>query len=152
MSNIFGHHFDVDIGGLEHGILRVDLGHSAVEDCDLVELQKMVKVQQLFLTNTAITDTGLAALRSMTGLKELHLRGTRITDAGLVHLEHLLRLQWLDVAHTRVTECGLRRVATLRSLKMLSTDDRQLANEAHAELTRLCPSLAILRVRAGDGG
>lgn len=88
-------------------VLKVYLHSSKVQDADLAALQKLPRMQNLFLGRTAIGDKGLEFLKDATQLKTLSLNGTRVTDEGLRHLSGLTALKTLNLQETKVTATGI---------------------------------------------
>jgi uncharacterized protein len=98
---LFGDDFFVHVVGVGLND-RADL-----TDDDLVVLDSLPYVEQLFLSETSVGDAGLSHLTCMSGLTYLDLNETRVSDAGVAILKRLRRLERLELAETLVTAGGV---------------------------------------------
>ena len=92
-------------------VINLDLHDEYITDDELVILEGMNRLEELYLPNT-ITDTGLVHLSGLTKLEYLHFsryfnRDSGITDEGLVHFKGLINLKVLDLPNTKVTPAGV---------------------------------------------
>ena len=70
-------------------------------DADLVPLERLTRLERLYLGEKPITDAGLAHVAKLRRLKTLFLPA-RITDAGMAHLAELTDLEDLDLGRRRL--------------------------------------------------
>ena len=101
-----------------------------VTDAGLPHLKSLLHLEELGLARTGVTDEGLVHLRALRYLKSLDLEDTDVGDAGLVHLRALQRLERLDLSGTRVTHRGLLSLQHLPQLKALDLSNTKLADGA----------------------
>jgi len=94
----------------DHSVVKVYLHSTEVKDEDLAAIEKLAKLQNLFLGKTSIGDAGLEHLKGAGGLRTLSLNGTQVTDAGLKSLAGLKNLKTLNLQDTQVTEAGLQQL------------------------------------------
>lgn len=87
-------------------VIKVYLHSTAVKDADLAVLEKLPKLQNLFLGKTQIGDAGLEHLQALSELKTLGLNTTQVTDAGLKSLAKLEQLKTVNLQETKVTASG----------------------------------------------
>lgn len=91
----------------DHPTIKVYLHSTSVKDSDLAAIEKLTKLQNLFLGKTQIGDTGLEHLRGASQLKTLSLNATKVTDAGLKSLTGLKNLRTINLQDTQVTAAGV---------------------------------------------
>jgi Leucine-rich repeat (LRR) protein len=94
----------------------------------LEQLDRLISLQGLWLSNAHVTDAGLAHLERLTTLQALSLNRTPVTDAGLANLKGLANLHELDLENTHVTDAGLALLEGLTSLYELSLNDTQVTD------------------------
>lgn len=97
---------EFDPQSADKSVTKVYLHGTAVTDADLAMLNKLTRLENLFLGRTKISDAGLEHLKGATHLKTLSLNGTAVTDAGLKQLTDLKELKTLNVQETKVTATG----------------------------------------------
>lgn len=66
-----------------------------VEDEDLIGIERMKKLNRLWLRQTRVTDAAIPSILKVTGLKVLDLSETAATDAGVRQLGVLTKLEYL---------------------------------------------------------
>ena len=85
---------------------------------DLVGIDFVANIGDVVLCKTQVTDAGLSHLDRLTKLQALWLHDTNVTDAGLEHLKGLTQLRVLSLSeHT--TDAGLEHLKGLTKLKTL---------------------------------
>jgi Leucine-rich repeat (LRR) protein len=84
----------------------------------LLNLQEMVDLESLDLSETQVNDADLVKLITLKNLRELRLANTNITDDGIHSLRTISNLQVLDLAGTRASGCGLHHFTNLRLLSL----------------------------------
>ncbi|MDB5391893.1 MAG: hypothetical protein JWM11_7539 [Planctomycetaceae bacterium] len=89
-------------------VLKVYLHSTKVQDADLAALEKLPRLQNLFLGRTKISDAGLGHLQKASHLETLSLNSTAVTDDGIKRLSHLKNLKTLNLQETKVTEAGVK--------------------------------------------
>lgn len=99
---------------LAQQITWLDLGHTDVNDSDVVIIEKFKDLTRLHLEKTKITNSALKSLSNLKHLEYLNLYGTAISDSGLFYLDGLDNLESLYLWQTKVTDDG---VAQLRTRK-----------------------------------
>lgn len=87
-------------------VIKVYLHSTAVKDADLAMLEKLPKLQNLFLGKTQIGDAGLEHLQALSELKTLSLNSTQVTDDGLKSLAKQQQLKTVNLQETKVTAGG----------------------------------------------
>jgi len=98
-------------------------------DADLVHLEGLASLEQLYLSGTQVTGAGLVHLKGLTNLRILNLQWTpQFTDAGLVHLEGLASLEQLYLSGTQVTGAGLVHLKGLNNLRGLNLSGTQVTD------------------------
>jgi hypothetical protein len=95
-----------------------------------------------------LADEDLVHVEPLGGLRELYLGGNRITDAGLVHVAGLKNLEVLDLEETAVTDAGLPHLEGLTKLKVLrlgkAKESKTVVTPAAAmKLNQALPDLVI---------
>lgn len=88
-------------------IIEVRLCGPHVMDSHLIQLQKLSRVDGLFLTRASITDAGLVHLKLLPQLEGVTFADTAVTDAGLVHLSALKQLKRVNLEGTEVSDAGV---------------------------------------------
>jgi len=147
-----GGKFQRDAAG---NVVAVNLGHTWVDNTEMLDLLAFKKLAQLNLEHTrisdegllrirparqiqdlnllyaeAITDLGLNAIKEWTNLKRLNVRGTRTADDTLEIVGKLSQLESLDVANTGITDAGLESLAPLTKLKHLALGRARMGDSA----------------------
>jgi hypothetical protein len=105
-----------------------------IADDDLHGLNRLTRIERLWLGGNGITNAGLEHLRELTSLETLDLWGTRISDAGLAHVGNLPRLKTLYLDQTQVTDAGLKNLKGLRNLRHLYCSDSRISDQGIADL------------------
>jgi hypothetical protein len=103
------------------------------------------RVIKVYLHNTAVQDSDLMALEKLPKLRNLFLGKTQIGDPGLEHLQKSGELQTLSLNSTRVTDAGLKSLAELKKLKTLNVKETQVTNAGAAQLKKAIPGATIAR-------
>jgi hypothetical protein len=120
------------------------VGATPITDAGLKRLDRLRKLQVLFLTDTAISGAGIGpVIDGAPDLRELHLCGTQIADDGLKKIGHLQKLRRLDLDKAPVTDKGIQclsKCATLEILSLAQTKVTDASMQAVADL----PALASL--------
>jgi hypothetical protein len=84
------------------------VNYDAVGDAGLARLSGLTQLECLAAHGcAAITDNGLGHLAPLTKLKSLYLSGTGVSDTSAKYLEALRCLKDLDISTTRVTAAGV---------------------------------------------
>ncbi len=105
------------------GLTRLDLSGPAVSDQGALELTKLLKLQELSLSECSITDDAVTMIGSgLRALTKLGLSGCkRLTDVGASALGlSVLPLQVLDVSNTALTDEGVNALTKLKGLRELN--------------------------------
>jgi hypothetical protein len=123
--------------------LSVSFDNKGITDDDLVPLQKLPDLQELYLRKCKITDKGLEKLAGFTKLTILNLGNTAVTDKGLEQLKGLTRLQNLNLVGTQVTDEGLAHLKDLKELRVLETKGSKVTPAGIAELKKSLPKLVV---------
>jgi hypothetical protein len=98
---------EFDGTGADRRVVKVYLHQTQVSNDDLIALEKLPKLRNLFLGKTKISDQGLAHLEQAVELETLSLNATRVTDEGLKSLSGLKNLKTVNLQETQVTQAGV---------------------------------------------
>lgn len=113
-------------------------GNSQLTDAALARLQRLTHLKRLQTFHcTQVTDAGIVHLRGLSELKWLGLCGAQVTDAGLLHLRGLTQLQVLDLNKSQITDTGLMHLQGLSELEWLDLGDTQITDAGLPHLQRL---------------
>jgi Leucine Rich Repeat (LRR) protein len=123
---------------------RLSLVGASLHPEDLQQLQKMLSLRWLDLSNTTITDADLAFLEFTPRLEFLLLWSTGITDGGLQHIARLARLQKLDLSGTKISDNGLDRLSELHDLLELYVEVPGLGEAKLERLQQKLPNTLIV--------
>jgi Leucine-rich repeat (LRR) protein len=102
-------------------------------------------VAKVYLHGTAVQDSDLAALEKLPRLQNLFLGRTKISNAGLEHLQQANHLQTLSLNSTQVTDDGVRTLARLKNLRTLNLQDTKVTEACASELQAALPGLKVAR-------
>ncbi len=116
---------------------RLDLRKTLITDKGLMEVGRLVNLEELYLNEARVTDEGLAAIRNLKKLKRLYLMRTEVSDKGLATLSQLKELHTLLVGYTNITGKGLRSIADLKKLRKLGLEFTPITTMGMKELGRL---------------
>ncbi len=120
-----------------HRLLKIDAGHTPLDDRGLKNLRLPFSIEVLDLDQTRITDEALAELANLPNLRDLRLSHTAVTDAGVPHLAKLSSLAELDLSGTRVTDDGLAALSACGELERLVLHNTSVVGHGCAELSGL---------------
>jgi len=101
--------------GIQHlvgckSLRKLDLSSAKITEQAISMLEKVEKLEELYLNDTVIGDQALSKVANLKTLKVLFLCGTKLTDSGLTFLEQLENLEHLELRDTKVSEMGVQRV------------------------------------------
>lgn len=117
---------------------RLHLPLADIGDDDLARLSVAVSLEELILPgNPRITDEGLKNLEPLVNLKLLFLTDVPIDGSGLESLSRLPKLEVLDVAQSRITNPQLENVARMSALKFLNVSITEISDEGLEHLRGL---------------
>lgn len=116
------------------GIVRLDLGRTAVTDAGLATLRAMASLQRLHLDQTAVTAAGLDQLSGLPRLEALNLVGTAVGDEALPALRRMPGLRTLYAWNTRLSDAALATLAREREQSRRLRHLRVEVAEAEARL------------------
>lgn len=108
-----------------------------LKDDNLVHLDGMPSLRELYLSCSDVTDAGLVHLRGLAELRTLYLGGTSVTDAGLIHISGLRYLQTLNLTGTAITDDGLAHLRVLTGLRRLMLRETKVTDAGLAHLHNL---------------
>lgn len=112
-------------------LTQLNLEHTRISDEGLLRIRPARQIQDLSLLYAeAITDLGLNAIKEWTNLKRLNVRGTRTADDTLEIVGKLPQLESLDIANTGITDAGLEALAPLTNLKHLALGRARMGDSA----------------------
>ena len=147
---------DDDLRQLESLVDLEDVGisNSRVTDAGLIHLKNLPRLTSLGLADTQISDAGLLYLKGLPQLTSLDLSGTQVSDAGLRHLSELGNLERLHLARTRITDAGLAHLGRLTRLRWLDLQDTQITDAGLSHFTAITSldTLYLDRTRVTDAG
>jgi len=123
--------------------LSVSFDNKGITDDDLVPLQKLPDLQELYLRKCKITDKGLEKLAGLNRLTILNLRDTGVTDKGLEQLKGMTKLQNLNLVGTQVTDDGLAQLKDFKDLRVLEVKGSKVTQAGIAELKKSLPKLVV---------
>lgn len=126
--------------GLEELILS---GNKAITDAGLKNLENLVQLKQLLLTDVPIDGSGMAALGRLEHLEVLNLAYTKMEDANTPHLGKLTGMKVLDLSYTPCTDEALKPLSGLKNLQMLWVMNAQVSKEAGEELKKSLPNVTV---------
>lgn len=129
--------------GWVHGGNYVRLRGPQVDDARLAQLQSLVQIDGIDLSNSRITDAGIKRISQLSQLQILDINDTQITDEGLASLVGLRRLRGLRMNDTRITDYGLNFLAQIKSLESLEIIGTNVTEDAVARLQRALPHCEI---------
>jgi hypothetical protein len=146
LRNLFGEDLSRDVIG-------ASLRDTAAADAELVHLQSLPHLQELWLDGTQVAGPGLKHLNGLTKLTSLALAGSMVTDAGLEHVPGLAQLEWLDLSNTQVTDAGLAHLQRLTQLGVLGLENTRVTGVGlqHLKGTQL-RSLHLDKSEVTDAG
>jgi hypothetical protein len=91
-------------------------GGATLSDAGLVELNRLPKLEEVFVQCGSVTDEGIKALTASRQLKVLGLQSVGLTDVGMKHLAEFKDLRWLYLNMTQVTGEQLSSLKQVRTL------------------------------------
>ena len=114
----------VTIAGTQYNtaLTTLDLADMNLGNADIMPLQQMVNLKQLYLNDNAISN--LAPLAKLINLEELHLSDNQISD--LSPLAGLTKLEFLDLDGNQIS--SLSPLSGLTNLSTLWLDSNQISN------------------------
>lgn len=106
---------------LHIGNMKTRAGTPTVDDAAMAHLQDLTSLEWLSLDDSMVGDAGLMKLQKLTKLERLWLAGCKeVTDKGLEHLKKLPELRDLGLHGTKVTPEGIKQLkAALTKLKTI---------------------------------
>lgn len=113
----------------------VDLSDSRVTDAGLVALEKMQRLEVLFLGNTQITEPD--RLLPLRALKYLRLDFSAVPESNLTCLSRFPELRRVSLAGLKVTEVGTQLLAGCRNLESLNLNGANLGDHGLRPLQTL---------------
>ncbi|MEX2120313.1 MAG: hypothetical protein WD847_12020 [Pirellulales bacterium] len=132
-----------------HHVVRVSLDDVAT-DADLVHLEVMPRLRQLFLGGADVSDAGLEHLENLRELRLLVLWGNPISGRGLKHLRGLKELRQLDLSQTPSQDEHLIHLTHLSRLERLDLPNNPQISGSFLEHIADLPNLQSLVLR-GSG-
>jgi hypothetical protein len=124
----------------------------SLSDEDFEHLNRLRRLERLYLAETQITDLGMHHLSNLTNLQYLSLAKTRITDAGLVCLQGMTHLEMLELSDTGISDAGLKYLRGLTNLKTVYLDGTKVTKKGAEELQAALPNCAVLLCAPGVFG
>ena len=114
-------------------LLGVDYFRNAVYACisthatdaDLINLERLSKLEAVELENLPNLDAALKHLRTLRCLESLDMNNSQVSDVGLANLNGLVTLRNLFLNHTSVTDTGLAHIKELPRSRFWSSDGRE---------------------------
>jgi hypothetical protein len=91
-------------------------GDASLTDAGLVELNRLPRLEEVFVQCGSVTHVGIKALTASKRLKSLGLQSVALTDTGMKHLAEFQELRWLYLNMTQVTGEQLSSLKQVRSL------------------------------------
>jgi Leucine-rich repeat (LRR) protein len=126
-------------------VTEVNLFWASTTDAELVYLQGLSQLQELWLNSNRVTDAGLVHLQGLRQLKHLSLNNSKVTDAGLVYLQGLTKLQNLVLEQTPITDAGLVHLHGLSQLHSLYLSGTKVTDQGVKKLQQALPNCQIQR-------
>ncbi|NQT36169.1 MAG: hypothetical protein HQ581_01690 [Planctomycetes bacterium] len=109
----------------------------SVTDADLKDLDRLTKLERLFLPNREIGEATLARIGKLTNLNTLDLGGVKVTDEGVGHLEKLVRLRNLNLLSGRLSDASLVIIGKLPHLVNLAVAGEHITDAGLVSLADL---------------
>lgn len=110
---------------------------SKITDADLRYLEEQKETRSLNLEDNNLTDAGLAHLKAMRNLETLTLSENQIQGEGLRILRGMPQLRTLFIYETPLTDIGLHHIAEAANLEMLGLGNTQITDEGISHLSKL---------------
>jgi Leucine-rich repeat (LRR) protein len=123
-------------------LTALDLSETTTKDAALVEIGKLLKLEDLNLWHTRVSDSGLSSLTS-SKIKRLNLDDTNIGDGAIESLSKIETLEFLHIGKTAVTDEKIGELAKLKNLKELILTNTTLSKKAVADLQEKLPKTNI---------
>lgn len=123
-----------------------------LDDADLDQLSRLIRLRDVTLGGPEITDRGLAALARLTALEDLHIDHTAVTEVGLAQLARCKKLSRLDLEGSKATT--LEPLRDLPNLKILLVSNGPLTTLWSSPITGLdrLENLILRRMPLSDAG
>ncbi len=136
------------------GLREINLEGNFITDAGLVPLERLKKLERVFLGDSLIGDDGIGHLAGLPSIRGLGLYRSRITDGALRWIGKMKTLVGLDLGVTAISDRGMSEIKGLENLGWLrfgetNTTDASLA--IVGGLPRLV-SLDFDKIRATDAG
>jgi hypothetical protein len=128
---------DQDLAHFQRRRTKLCLGHTAVTDQGLQQLNGWKHLRWLDLSFTTTGDRGLAAFARSQSLDQLNLERTRVSDQGLQTIAGFPLLEELDLSGTKIGDEGLRWLTGLSGLKILWLSDTAVTDRGLSALAKL---------------
>jgi Leucine Rich repeat len=118
-------------------------GNQRITDAGLKNLEPLVHLKLLFMTDVPIEGPGLKSLGRLPRLEVLDLAQSKITNPQLAHLSRMPSLRYLNVSTTEISDQGLEHLRPLKTLENLVVINTAVTNPGGAELQKSLPRLQI---------
>lgn len=128
---------------------------SIVPEEILGELKQLHLLENVMFINTPITNNDLILMQPLTNVRDLWLDGTHITDAGLEHLKGFNRLKRLSLDRTHISDSGLQKLSELHlsKLELLQLPRTEISDEGLQYLSGMTiRELNLGATAIGDSG
>lgn len=124
-------------------LYQLDLQCRELLDEDLLNLNRLHKLEDLNLTNTNISSRGISYLNAANRIWALNLADTPVDDDGLRLLAKWPCLSNLYLDGTPVTDAGIAHLKTSRTLLHLSLSNTSVSDTGVAELVAALPQVQV---------
>jgi hypothetical protein len=123
-------------------------------DNDLIALERLAKLERLFLEGNQVGDETVKRLSGCVHLKSVDLSDTLVTDEGLRYLASSEELEWLSLGGTKISDEGLKHVGRLRSLHFLELHNTSISDAGLKHLAPLAnlEDLSLWSTRVSGAG
>lgn len=118
-------------------VATVSITDAAVDEQQLLPLEKCVYLRSLRLSGGSITDRHLRHIRANRTLLWMFLSDTEVSDAGCDYLVAFSSIEQLELDRTRVTDRGIERISKMTSLVSLSLADSQISDAGVCQMSTL---------------